>query len=181
MASSEMPRCQRQSPLDSCHMNTWSLLNGCSPSFAAIAVPLISERRSLGLPKPSVLSSHLCNVERGYPAFLPLPMVCCQVLPPQWPHNHPLYSHNLTDQACDSPYTETPAILVICGLSLSVWVSNILRALFRQMYRINSSDQIGTLQRSGGMKVIVVEGPRKGFFLSLSFTLILVEAKSILK
>lgn len=66
-------------------------------------------------------------------------------------------------------------------MSLSVWMNNILRALFRQKYRINSSDQTGTLQRSGRTKVTVVEGHRKGFFSSPSFTFILIETGSILK
>lgn len=58
----------RQSPLDSCHTNTWSLLNGCSPSFASIAAPWVSKWRSLGQSKSSALSSHLlcaCGLSPG--------------------------------------------------------------------------------------------------------------------
>lgn len=47
-------------------------------------------------------------------------------------------------------------------------MSNILRALFRQKYRKNSSDQTGTLQRSGGTKLTVVEDHRKGKVLLVS-------------
>lgn len=108
------------------------------------------------------------NVKRGYPDFLSSLHSLLPGLAPQRPHKHPQYSHNLTEQACDSPYPSAPSILVLCGLCPSVWVSNILRALFRRKYRINSSDQTGTLQRSGGTKVTVVEGHRKRRVLLVS-------------
>lgn len=34
----------------------------------------------------------------------PLFTVCCQEPPPQWLHYKPPYSHNLTEQACNSQY-----------------------------------------------------------------------------
>lgn len=68
-------------------------------------------------------------------------------------------------------------------MALTLWMDNMLTALFGHKYGINGRDQMGgdTLQRSGATKVTVVEGHRTGFFSSRSFALIFIEAGSVLK
>lgn len=119
--------------------------------------------------------------KKGYPDFLPSLHILLPA-PATTVTSHPPCAQPQSDRtACDSPHPSSLSALVLCGLSLSVWTSNTTRALFGQKHRINSSDQMGIWQRFGGTKVMVVEGHRKGIFLSLSFTFILIEARSILK
>lgn len=68
-------------------------------------------------------------------------------------------------------------------MALTVWTDNVLTALIRHKYTINDSDHMrgDRLQRSGGIKVTVVEGHRTRFFLFPSFTFIFIEVRLILK